>query len=390
VKILRQVLGLLSLAAGLILLGECAAHTARGLIQFHPQGGSSALLLREAFFAWGHHGTPYLILLAMGAALFLAGVALTRTWALPIFAFALACLTLFGGMVVERAVSPKGAGASVLQDGISGIWSVAAEREDALVTLWMGLAALLCGIFVNYFLSHGFKKTPAGAPTSGKDKRAKPRTLSMPDAEPMAQTPLNPSEARVETSVDLDLSPDLETSEVQAPDPLSPELEEPMLPPQDLPEPEAPAAYEGAPEPTPVPLSSGSMEEEAPLPPPVADAPYVVEMEASAPVPTPVPAPEPPAPVSMPEPEEPEPSLVLPAAGTVLGLGSLGAAAASGLCVLEASTAGLVWAGAASAGFAGMGLALMARPLKGLGWTAVTISAGGLSGAVALLALGGG
>ena len=162
VKILRQFLGVLSLALGFVLLGECAIHTSRELAAVRPTGGPSALLLREAFFAPGHHGPAYQWLLALGAALLILGTFLTRAWALPFFVFGAACLALFGGMVVERTLDPKGAQVLLLQDGILGIWDVL-QAEDALVVLWMGIAALIPGLF----LSHGFgkkavPKTPPG------------------------------------------------------------------------------------------------------------------------------------------------------------------------------------------------------------------------------------
>ncbi len=359
-KILRQVLGVLSLTLGLVLLGECAAHTARALLHFHPDGGSSGLLLRAAFFAPQQHGGAYNILLGSGIALLLLGMFLTRAWTLPFFAFGTACLTLFGGMVVERAVGPRGAEASVLQDGVSGIWGIWG-REDALIMLWMGIAALMAGLFAPLV----FQKRPAAATPKG----ARPSRRSTDvGAEPMdrmehtARTPLPAGEAKAETSVDLDLSPDLETSEVHLqqtdPDPLA-----------------------GEPGPSP-------LEEPSSPTPPSEDSPYVMEVEP--PPAPPIPAPEPePAPMP-PEPEEPEPSRVLPAAGLVLGLASLGACAASGLCALAPSAAGQVWAGGVAAGLGGMGLTLFSRPFKTLGWAAVGINVAGLGGAAALLALGGG
>ena len=386
VKILRQVLGVLSLSVGLILLGECAATTAGALLHQHPDGGSSAHLLRWTLFSPGKHGTPYGILLISGMALFLMGVVLTRTWPLPFFVFGTACLALSGGVVVERVVLPKGAGASVVQDGITGIWGVLA-REDALMTLWMGVAAIICGVFVNHF-SRGAGKAPAG-PAQGKGKKAKTPaggTLPAPDSDPLAITPAGASEgaeARSETSVDLDLSPDLETSEVHVPDPLAGE--------------DAPPPFEEAP--TPLPMSeegaegamnpTGTTEEPSGAPAP-ADAPYVMEVEApTQAAPPPLPAVEAPTQAAMPEPEAPKPPVLLPALGILLGLGSLGSAGAPLYLTLEAPTAGLAWAGGVAAALAGMGLALMGRPVKALGWTAVGVSVMGLGGAATLLVLGG-
>lgn len=351
-KLLRNILGLLSLAVGLALLGECAAHTARSLLAQGVRGDLSFFLLKGAFFAPNKHSVAYQILLGSGALLTLIGVVLTRTWALPFFLLSALCFAVLGGRAVERTVVPKGDQASLVQDGVAGLGGLfAGDYGDPAMVLGLGLFGLMTGLY----LTHGLKAAPAPAPM----RPARPARATAPAAtpsDPDAETPFHapdpsagldrfpgddPGEAHADTSVDLDLSPDVATSELEGPAPAVP--------------PPSPDAVAPGPDPVDEP---DEPDETEPLPPP------------------------PPAP--------PGRALAFTLPALLLGLGSVAVPVAVALPepLIPAEVLGTALPAGAGAGLAALGLALLARPRGALGIAALSLGALGVAGGAALVGLG--
>ena len=370
-NLVRQALGALSLAMGLALIGQCAAHTARAVLS---EGGGPDLVLhcfKSALFTPFQHSASYQALFAAGAALSLMGIALMRIWAMAFFAFAAACFAAFGGMVAERVVVPRGPEALLLQHGCSGLWTIFTETpegmgRDPLMILWIGFAALIPGLY----LTHLHKAARPGGVARGPAARTSARAEGAPS---FPVTPANPAEAGADTVADLDLSPDLETSEVHAPveeGPDLPPLEEVSAPPEEHAGLETPAAGTQNAEPLPAPPP----EESAPDPAPP-DGPEEVPAE----------------PRQEPEEMEAPPGKVLPAFALALGLLSTAPAA---LLLLAPSTVPSGWE--AKALLAGVALGLLSLALTVLsgrmgarGWAAAGTAVAGLAGAGTLLAMGG-
>lgn len=353
-KLLRNILGILSLVLGLALLGECAAHTARSLLLQGVHQDLSFFLLKGAFFAPNRHGAAYQILLGSGTLLAVLGVVLTRTWALPFFLMSALCFAVLGGTVVERTVDARGPEASLVQDGVSGLAAVFdGDYGDPVMVLGLGVFGLLTGLY----LTHGLgarRPLPPARPASSS-VRPRPATAGpLPEApdglppEPqVGPSGMPPDEAGADTSVDLDLSPDVATSEIPSPEaalpvpPPEPSLppEEPSMPPEDSEE---------------SPASSGPAPSEA--------SPASRRALASS-----VPA-------------------------LLLGLGALAVPvtqlSAPGLFP-SATFLGQAWGAGVASGLAGLGLAFLARPKGLVGGLAIGASAASLAGAGALLALGG-
>ena len=365
--LLRQILGVLSVGLGLALLGECAAHTVHALATQGIHRDLAVHVLKDAFFSLGNHSPAYLILFASGAVLSLMGVVLTRSWAMPFYLFSGLCFAVLGGMAVGRIVLKQGEKAAIVQDGISGLATVFSEGAavgnwDSVMVLGLGVFGLMTGLFLTHWKPLA---RPQAAPRREHPAARGPQAF--------AHTP-SPADAAADTSVDLDLSPDVETSEVHAPEeslsPLDEPLDEPAEPPPASSEESTPPSEGALPEP-PLP------EEQAPS----LDQPPAEEPSA-----------EPAAPPEPEEEPEPPPGIALPAGGIVLGLASV---SASGILFLlserfqDPVTVGYVWGGGVAAGLSGLGLAVLSRPLKLLGWVAVGASATGLAGAGVLLTMGG-
>ena len=355
-KLLRNVLGILSLVLGLALLGECAAHTMRSLLVQGVQGDLSFFILKGAFFAPARHGAAYQILLGSGTLLTVLGVVLTRTWALPFFLLSALCFAVLGGTAVERGVLKRGEEASLMQDGVSGLGTLfSGDYGDPVMVLGLGVFGLLTGLYLTHGL--GSRRPQARPAATGRPRPA--GLSSLPEApadvppEP-GGNPLEepveppPEEAGADTSVALDLSPDVATSEV-----LSPEAPPPEKPPEPAPFPEE---------------SSRSSEDRADNP-----------------------VPSDPGPLEAP-PASRRRALVFSVPALLLGLGAL-AVPVTQLSAPElfpsVASLGQAWGAGVASGLAGLGLAFLAKPKGPVGILALGASAAGLAGAGTLLALGG-
>ena len=384
--LLRQLLGILSLVLGLALLGECAAHTVRGLLAQGPgmRHDIAFRLLKAAFFQPGAHGLPYQILLGTGFLLTLLGIALNRAWAVPLFLVGAFCFATVGGMAVERVVLKRGAEAAVFQDGVSGIWRVFAEAQatgrlaDPLMILWVGVAAWVAGLFV----TQGLAPKPAPAPRRMMSARGPSAPASAAGMEAL-------SESKADTSVDLDLSPDLETAEVPAP------LDEGGLPQEPSPEPDVPLDDLAADAPTPS-AEDGADPVSEPSPESGSDPAPLPESGPSAGPDPEIPS-EPSPSSDEPMQEEavpPEPVAVgrpaLGWGGLVLGLAAT--TAATGLWaaprMIPEGALLQVWGGGVAAALAALGLVILSRPLSLPGKIAAGTAVLGLAGCAARLGMG--
>lgn len=355
VAFLRTALGVLSLALGLILLGECAAHTARALFAQGVREDMAYYLLRAAFFAPMQHAPPYPVLLGAGAALGLVGCGLLRQWALPFLVFSSLCFAVFGGMVVGRHVAPRGDEASLVGDGVRGIPAQfsGADLSDAAMVLGLGVFGLLTGLWMVRMQAQA---APA-ARRAGARRAAHSMSATSEPAPGPSGGGVSHAEAGMDTSVDLDLSPDLDTAEVGVPTPVD------LSGPADL-----PGSAPGTP-------GEGS-----------SDAPGQPE----APVPDAPPAERPPEETRVEPPPLSAPSIALPLASLALGLGAAAAPATLLLArdALGGALAGQVWAGGMGLGLGALGLAVLARPSSALKWGALCLSLAGLGGGAALVAAG--
>ena len=349
---LRNALGVLSLALGLVLLGECAAHSASALFHAGVRKDMAFYLLRVTFFAPGQHTASYQALLASGVTLSLLGAAMLKAWTLPLFLFSGLCFAVLGGMVAGRVVVPKGGEALLVQDGVSGIGVLFGNAYDSGdigepgMVLGLGVFGLLTGLFLQR-MAERKPAAPARSARPGRDGRTAPSApAGPPEPASFEEAPPAPEEG-VPTPADLDLSPDLETTEVGIPTPAG--LEEP------------------------VPLEEPAASGPAPLEEP--------EAPASAPEA---------APAGSHVPELPMPSRALPLASLLLGLGSLGAPGALYFrgALLPAPVLGQVWAAGIAAALCGAGLSVLSRPMGALGKAALAVCLLGLAGGGALIAFG--
>ena len=155
VLLTRHAAGMACLATGFGLLGACGLLAARGLKQ------DPALYLLKTAYIRPEANLP---MYGAGVLLSLAGVWLSRAWALPFRLFSALCFASLGAAAVSRWDGREAL------DALS-LFSAPATSGEALMLLWVGGAAWMAGLYADTW---GRRPVPAVRPAPSAPRTESP------------------------------------------------------------------------------------------------------------------------------------------------------------------------------------------------------------------------